>query len=214
MDLLFSDDRFVFEDRYRNIYIIAGYENNITIYSRQYKLRKESYGRRFQQMLNRRKNIYENNIENEDCQMNCYNKASFHYKHVNIGLCSKCNDFVFGHNTKLNDYERCNIEEILPNKTYYNIYVAIRNDERVFVLSSSSYYVYGSEFIRTKWNLFNDRVEVGGLYYKIIEPQVFAEVIRRKYIYHLMPFAYIAKEYLVQDIIQLIIDEFLRIQMV
>jgi hypothetical protein len=206
MDLLFSNDRFVFEDKYRNIHIVAGYENDIAIYARRYEFSKESYARRFQQMLNRRKNIYKNNMEGESCAIFYCHIASFHYKHVNIGLCSECNEFVFGDNVKLDDCEQSMIKELLPDVKYQDIHFAIRNDERMFVLSTSSYTTYRTEFTITDWNLFNNRVEIDGRYGKIIEPRIFAEVMKRKYWRRLMTFAHVA---LIQDVIQLIIGIFL-----
>lgn len=206
MDLLFSNDRFVFGD----IYIIAGYENDIVVYQRQSKVHKESYARRFQQMLNRRKNIYVNNIEeSESCAISYSHRASFHYKHVNLGLCSKCNDVLFsGNDSKLNDCEQQVIKELLPDKKHSDIYVAMRSDECVLVVFIGSYWSYTVEFTRADWTLFNDRVEIDGRYGKIIEPRIFSEVMKRKYWRRLMTFAQVE---LIQDVIQLIIGIFLRI---
>lgn len=202
MDLLFSNDKLVFDDKY----IIAGYENDIVIYSRQSGVHKESYARRFHQMLNRRKNIYKNNIDGESCAISYWHSASFHYKHVNLGLCRKCNDFLFGDNIKLNDCEQEVIKELLPDKRYQDIYVAIRNDECVLVAFIGSYWSYTVEFTQINWTLFNDRVEIDGNYGTIIDARIFSEVMKRKYWRRLATFANVE---LIQDVIQLIIGIFL-----
>jgi hypothetical protein len=178
MNLIFSNDKFVFGDNY----IIAGYENDIVIYQRRHEVHKESYARQFQQMLNRKKNIYVNNLRSERCVISYLHDASFHYKHVNLGLCHKCNDVLFsGNDARLNDSEQRVIKELLPDKWHQDIYVAIRGDECVIIVYIGSYWSYTVEFSRINWTLFDNRVEIDGQYDKIIDPQIFSEVMERKY---------------------------------